>query len=407
MLRMLAGTVAYVVVLMVPGLLTAQAPRPAIRDSAGVQIVAYDSTIIPPRFELRDRGLDIGSDAGSELVRVRNALRMPDGVIIVGDAGRQHLIRFTPDGELDKVIGREGRGPGEFGRLTWMGRHGRDVIGTYDGSLVRYSVFSDSGFLRQVRLQRSDHVWQAEMLPVGVAPGGDLVITAGAAFSLGAEGPARVERKMNPLVQYHADGTPGRLLGRYPGIELEVSVIREGPLTGGFQNGVRTFGRNSASGMIQGHIVAVDNDRFQFDVIDTAGRLIRRVRRAHVNQPVRASHFEAYVREQLEGVRAEHRESRRQYLEGHPHSATFPALEARLVIDAVDRIWIGEYRRPGDREQTWWMFTIDGRMTGHVRVPANLTITDAGTDWVLGVWRDEDGVQTVRLYDLRPVTGRG
>jgi hypothetical protein len=158
--------------------------------------------------------------------------------------------------------------------------------------------------------------------------------------------------------------------------------------------------------MIQGHIVAVDNDRFQFDVIDTAGRLIRRVRRAHVNQPVRASHFEAYVREQLEGVRAENRESRRQYLEGHPHSATFPALEARLVIDAVDRIWIGEYRRPGDREQTWWMFMIDGRMTGHVRVPANLTITDAGTDWVLGVWRDEDGVQTVRLYDLRPATGR-
>jgi hypothetical protein len=287
-----------------------------------------------------------------------------------------------------------------------MGRHGPDAIGTYDGSLVRYSVFSDSGFIRQALLQRSDHVRQAEILPVGVDPDGGLVVTAGAAFPLAAEGPARVERKMHPLVRYRADGTPGRLIGRYPGLELEVSVIREGPLTGGFQNGVRTFGRNSALGMLKSQIVAVDIERFQFDVIDTAGRLVRRVRRAHVNQPVNAGHFEAYVREQVEAIQPQNRESRRQYLMRNPYAATFPALEARLVIDTANRIWVAEYRRPGDSEQAWWIFTIDGRMIGRVNAPVALTITDAGTDWVLGIWRDQDGVQTVRLYDLRPSTGR-
>jgi hypothetical protein len=45
-------------------------------------------------------------------------------------------------------------------------------------------------------------------------------------------------------------------------------------------------------------------------------------------------------------------------------------------------------------------------MIGRVNAPVALTITDAGTDWVLGIWRDQDGVQTVRLYDLRPSTGR-
>ena len=72
------------------------------------------------------------------------------------------------------------------------------------------------------------------------------------------------------------------------------------------------------------------------------------------------------------------------------------------MVDADERIWLGSFKRPGDREQTWWIFGVDGAMLGRVTVPASLTIMDAGSDYLLGVWRDADGMQTVRLYQLAP-----
>jgi hypothetical protein len=395
-----------VVTLVTPVGLLGQAPRAAIRDSSGVQIVAYDTTIVPPQFELRDTGLDIGSEPGSELVRVSAALRMPNGKILVADGGRRHLMRFGADGRFEKVIGRDGQGPGEFERLGWMGRHSRDLVAAYDFGQARYSVFSDSGFLRQVRLQASPDVRFVEITPLGVLASGTIVVTGGRSLGLAAQGPPRLLRPVSPVVAYGADGTPGRVIGRYPGMEIEVSMVRNGPAAGTFANGPRLFGRGSALGMTQERIIVIDTEWFRFDVIDTTGRLIRRVRREVDGQPVRASHLAAYVRERVDAARPQFRESLRKDLESQAHAPVFPALDARLVIDTTGRVWLGEYHRPGDQEQAWWIFTVDGRMVGRVNVPVRLTITDAGADWVLGTWRDEDGVQTIRLYDLRPVTGR-
>lgn len=389
-----------------PVVLSAQLPGGAVRDSAGVRIVSFDSNMVPARFELRHTGLDLGTETGSELVRVSGAVRMPNGKILVADGGRRHLLRFGANGRFEKVIGRDGQGPGEFQRLGWMVRHSSDLVGTYDFGQARYSVFSDTGFLRQVRLESSSDVRFAEIQPLGVLPSGAIIVTGGRSFGLAAEGPPRQFRLVSPIVQFGADGTPGRVIGRYPSTEIEVTMVKNGPAAGSFANGVPLFGRGSALGMSEGHIIVVDNDRFQFDVIDTTGRMVRSVRRAVANHPVRPAHMQAYIRERVNAARPQFRESLRADLESKQHSATFPALDARLIVDAAGRIWLGEYLRPGDREQMWWIFTVDGRMVGRLNVPVNLMITDAGTDWVLGTWRDQDDVLTVRLYDLRPATGR-
>ena len=240
---------------------------------------------------------------------------------------------------------------------------------------------------------------------IGLRPDRGPIVTRGGAIALRAEGPARVERHPFPIVSYTADGRPGKVLAHVPGTEIEVATISAGPLAGGFQRGLRLFGADAALGLSNGHVIAVDNAHFQFDVIDTSGRLIRRVRRAHVPETVRPAHIAAYVEERVSAVRSEARASLRARLDGTSHAAVFPALEARVVVGADERIWLGGYKRPGDREQAWWIFTVDGQMAGRVVVPAALTVVDAGTDFVLGVWRDEDGVQTVRLYRLAPAAG--
>ena len=398
---------AVLLVVSYPAELEAQATGRTARDSAGVQIVTFDGAMVPAQFELHHTGLDLGTEAGSELVRVSSALRMPNGAILVADGGRRHLLRFGKDGSFERVIGRDGQGPGEFERLGWMGRHSRDLAGTYDFGQARYSVFADSGFIRQVRLQSSPDVRFVEIQPLGVLPDGSMVVTGGRAIGLGAEGPARRFRMMSPVVLFGPDGAPRRLIGRYPGLEIEVDMVKNGRAAGSFANDVPLFGRSSALGMSQGHVLVVDTDRFQFEVIDTAGRQVRSVRRAVANPLVQPSHVQAFITERINATRPQFRESVREDLESKQHPPTFPALSDQLIVDAAERIWVGEYRRPGDREQAWWIFTVDGRMVGRVNVPVNLTITDAGPDWVLGTWRGQDDVLTVRLYDLRAAAGRG
>jgi len=377
----------------------AQRPAPATRDSAGITIVVHDSTVSPRRFTLQPTGVEIGSEPGAELVRVISALRMPSGRILVGDAGRRSILRFSSNGTLERILGRDGRGPGEFVDLRSLSWHGRDSAVAYDGRQFRFAVFTDSGFVRQAVFRKSPHMFLPSMTLVGLRSDGSALVTTGGSIPLGDPGPARIEREEFPVVNYGSDGEPGRLLGRFPGFEIAVSVIEQGPLTGGFSKGRRLFGPGSAFGLVNSHLIVIDNSAFQFDVVDTSGRLIRRVRRQHTPQAVRPAHMSAYAEEQVTAIldpaaRAE----RKATYEGKSHAPVFPALDERVVVDAERRIWLASYKRPGDKQQDWWLFTVDGAMVGRVTVPAALTVTDAGTDYVLGVWRDEDGVQTVRMY---------
>jgi hypothetical protein len=326
---------------------------------------------------------------------------MPNGKLVVADAGRRQLLRFSSTGTLERVIGREGSGPGEFVHLRWMGRHGRDSIATHDGSQFRYSIFTDSGFVRQAVLQKTEHLFQIETSMIGLLADGSPVVTAGSSISLGDPGPARTERQVFPVVRYHPDGRPDRLLGRYPGFEIQVSPIREGPRTGAFSRGLRLFGTTSSFGIAGVHLIVADNSQFQFEVTDPTGQLVRRVRRAVPRQSVLPSHLSAYADELVRGIAdAVQRTRRKQQHMSRPHAPVFPAMDPWIVVDADQRIWLGAFKRPGDREQTWWIFGVDGAMLGRVTVPTSLTIMDAGSDYLLGVWRDADGVQTIRVYTL-------
>ena len=65
-----------------------QQPRNAtVRDSAGVQVVSYARTTVPRSLAIRSTRVEAGTEAGAELTRVVSALRMPNGKIIVADAG--------------------------------------------------------------------------------------------------------------------------------------------------------------------------------------------------------------------------------------------------------------------------------------------------------------------------------
>lgn len=83
-----------------------------------------------------------------------------------------------------------------------------------------------------------------------------------------------------------------------------------------------------------------------------------------------------------------------------PLPDSLPAL-SRLLVDALGRLWARRYVFESDSMDQWDLFALDGAHLGTLRTPAALTIREIGEDYVLGVWRDELDVETVRLYPMR------
>ena len=78
----------------------------------------------------------------------------------------------------------------------------------------------------------------------------------------------------------------------------------------------------------------------------------------------------------------------------------FPAHDGEMIVDPDDNLWVGHVLTPEDRDRRWSVFGPDGRWLGVVTVPTALRITDVGSGRVVGVWRDSDGTQTIRRFEL-------
>ena len=133
----------------------------AIRDSAGIEIVENHSPEYPPeRFWRMDMEPEIvlgGSDrwlAGDSahlIWRVSGLARLEDGRVAVLSRGNRQLYLFEPTGELSRVMGREGRGPGEFGGPAELQYLPPDTLAVWDSWFGPVSYFHTDGDLIRTR----------------------------------------------------------------------------------------------------------------------------------------------------------------------------------------------------------------------------------------------------------------
>jgi hypothetical protein len=88
---------------------------------------------------------------------------------------------------------------------------------------------------------------------------------------------------------------------------------------------------------------------------------------------------------------------------------------AKLTVDDQGFLWVQAYptlstgwpehlpARAGDEAQRWWVFGRDGRLLGTVSMPSGFDLHVVRGRRALGVFRDERGSTSVRVY---PLTGR-
>jgi hypothetical protein len=82
-----------------------------------------------------------------------------------------------------------------------------------------------------------------------------------------------------------------------------------------------------------------------------------------------------------------------------PGSHTLPAI-SQMMLDDIGNLWVGRFNRDANEASEWLVFDEEGQMIATTSIPAGLTPRHVGFDFVVGVWKDETGAESVRVHRL-------
>jgi hypothetical protein len=389
----------------------ARAAGPAVRDSAGIRIVQNERPAWKEGEGWRvadEPALDIGvveGEAAYQFSGVSGVARLSDGRFVVADDGSGEVRFFSPEGRHLVSAGRKGGGPGEFQQLQWLGVGAADSVLVWDSQAGRLSVFApDGAFARALKPDGLRMYPQVEAL----MGGGALLVAPG--FDAAAMGSRPQGEFVDTAVWMRvplAAGAP-REVSRRPSGEMFLSKA-----DGMFMTDQVVFGRSlHVAGSPDGYYAGF-TDAFQVEHRGPDGALRRLIRRAHQPRKVTEAdldaHFERAAALRMQGlppeVAARVKEMQRTQRDRVPQRATLPAF-AQLLVDGAGNLWVRDPRPIEDEPHRWSVFDAEGGWLGTVETPAELTVRQIGTDWVLGTAKDEMDVEHVRMYRIQKPAAR-
>jgi hypothetical protein len=369
-----------------------------VRDSAGIRIVENFAPLWQEGQEWHlspQPVVDIGGGGSQEhdLFRAWSPVRLSDGRIVVANGGSRELRFYTGDGAFVRSVGRRGDGPGEFQGLRWVRRLRGDSLITFDFRQMRFAVFDSSGaFARGFRLLSTTEVPFASILDM-FADGSFL---AQGFANTGGKSPSGLQRYGSPLYHFGPDGTLLTDLGMFGGNEVYYVALAGG----GFRAHEPFFPLYTYRVAAGDRLYIAANDTYELRGHTLDGKLVNLVR--VVRPPVAVT--EEHLR--LDGERRmaqagsdERRRAMSSVLDEIPVPETFPAYQ-KVLIDEEINIWVREYTLPGAAQATWAVFDSTGVLLGRLAAALRFEPYDIGSNYVLGLWRDADDVEHVRMYEL-------
>lgn len=381
----------------------ASAQDAVIRDSTGIRIVEN----APPRDDLPlwyladapDLVIESEADDGSFILhRVSEARFLSDGRMVVHNFGFE-LLWFDSNGNLLARGGGTGEGPNESREVVRLEVLGGDTVLAVSGRPPSRKMFGPDGrFIRSDATPAFAHVVTMGLLGDG----------AWAGVSFGGEFPREggMFRELWHVVRYTPDLTSADTLLALDGNTFGVLGGPRGHFTVG-----------------GGVVVAGHSDTYELKVFGDGGGLIHVIRNAMPNpgeSRLMESARAAPARE------ADERGARLRRVEA-PVMETAPAYDWVFVANNAE-IWVR--RRAGPDEETvrtnirysssnmsptsglplwvaeeldgqeWHVFDGQGTLRARALLPPRFRPTEITDSRVLGVWKDELGVESIRVFRL-------
>jgi hypothetical protein len=368
----------------------ADAPRSAISvtDSSGVRITISPDT--ETRYAVVDSQpmLSIGGpdeQDTSQFFNIQGIDVDSSGNIWIANRGTNEVRIFRSDGTPWKTFGRGGGGPGEFRRVRLLGIFQENRVAVWDDGNPRLTVLTAAGELESLV---PINVEGTTLNAVRVFPDGSLLVRVPQVYAAQA-----IEGKVIP-------DTSSLLRYDLARDTLTAVGTLSGPLwlwTGQAQVPI-AFTINAAYALDDAQAVHIaDEPEFRIRVLKDG------------------THLETYgVDRQPRTVIAEHRAAYRDFyqsnmpdgpvLRAYLSSLDHPSVPARLpaysqiLIDDRGNTWAQIYSPNLLDAPSWDVYGSDQARLGTVKTPAGLIVNVISGDTVVGVWRDDLGVEHVRSY---------
>ncbi len=335
------------------------------------------------------------------LVEVAGARILGDGRLAVANGADRAVLFFTAKGARDGRLGGDGSGPGEFRAVSLIGLR-NDSLVLWDAQLDRATIAPlDGGTSRILLIGKGDTTSASRFgfAPVDLFEDGALLLAGRTGASSNDQGGVR--RDPVPLRRAGWDGTIGRQLAVVPGSE---NIVASGP---GFVTVFeRPFGHRT-------HTIAAGNELLvstgDFDgvmLFDSLGTLKAIWRLDRARRAVSPSDVEAVTErrtQQLNQLPPEYAEAIHAVVKDIGFPTVLPPFDA-ILRDATGATWLRNDVGPVLRDsipRTWTVLDSTGRWLGEVTVPPRVEVQQITKDRILGVWRDDDDVEHLRLYRLR------
>lgn len=379
-------------------------------DSAGVEIAVSSKPLLEDGAHWRidpDPLLQIGAVRGDDAYQftwIEDALRTPDGRIVVVDRQSREIRVFGAEGEHLTTFGGTGEGPGEFRTPAMLALCPPDTVLAWDPALLRVSRFSPDGrLLGEVSFRTP--VTEG-MLPAGSGRRFWHLRKDGALLSSGPvlSGPETQEVRGNHrttkirVVFLGPGGTRVHDFGTFPFAELV-----QYPYTGISINLANPFSPHTRAALGTDRVVIGMTGPWEVRAFGTTGELLRIVRAAIPRVPA--------TREALGQAQRDHlkRQSQSRFPPREVIEAVYPQFEVSdsipaigaLEFDSSGNLWVGRRTLTNRDVSDWDLFTPQGRWLTSLSIPPELgRILEFGGDYLLAAWEDGLAVQYLRLYRI-------
>lgn len=297
-------------------------------------------------------------------------------------------------GQLHRIVGRKGAGPGEFEDLAWIQGANGDVA-AYDQDLHRVSFFGPQGdFLRSVRVVAPEDYVLA--VANGVLADGSILAHA---WPSGWQPETPVTRDTLAILLYDSLGSFHDGLGSF----LWDERYQEHRSGEGFFRSRLPFGRRSAVAVAGSRYYVMESEGYGIDVFDSTGTAVRELHSTVSPPPIEIAEADLRVvrarmaRPEVPPVfRLAERFDRMPLPDVFPPYGWLGRRDVSILRVSHDgEVWALEFGGVRDSSPIWLVFAADGTVRGRVAGSEELDLLDVRGDTVLVRRWDAYDVETV------------
>jgi len=313
----------------------------------------------------------------------------------VADALSPYVIVMVQDKNqltMKGQIGKNGRGPGEFLKVSNLQLMGEEELLAYDNRLKRASVFNieshEVGKMISLNVNRGNNPTE-------------LFATSGNAFFSREERFFREtdksgQKRFVVLKKYDNDGElkQDSVLVKF---DDDALVYRT---SGGMSvNTMPAIGRKSIFRFYDNKIYHAWTGENRIDVYDYSGQKLNSIEPVGINRKeITDDDFEDFVKleSKLEGTRkSKLKPTIKKYIPDQwPYFDDF-------LIDDKGQIWIAESVHMGEKMRSWFIIKAsDNKLVGKVQLPANFTPHQIKSGYIAGQHMDDNFNASIQLYKV-------